>query len=285
MNLEAIILETLQQPAPPLKAAEIVKRIKPQAGRDATPKAVTATLEMLAGAGRLHRINAGKAALFTTQSLELAAAALVKQTVHAAKKEVPAAALKKKLPPALHSSFEAALATLSATGDVFVLPGAKRLVYARPPRPSELLSVAQRRTLQRMLDSVNVVRPRPAMLDDLLAWLDAVPLPEETVPPPDDAVHLPDEALLRQWYAEDSIRSSTVMIPIPRTFERYASWAHAQGGRADSQFLRNLLETLYNEGRLLLEPCERPQDLPEHERALLVPMALGPPGYSWCWIS
>ena len=66
---------------------------------------------------------------------------------------------------------------------------------------------------------------------------------------------------------------------------RYEAWAEERGGMADSQVLRNLLETLYNNGLILLEPCERPQDLPEQERAMLVPMSLGPPGYSWCWIS
>jgi hypothetical protein len=84
---------------------------------------------------------------------------------------------------------------------------------------------------------------------------------------------------------QDAVRSSTMMIPIPRTFDRYAAWANERGGLADSQVLRNLLEMLYNQGRILLEPCERPQDLPEHERSLLVPMSLGPPGYSWCWIA
>jgi len=44
-----------------------------------------------------------------------------------------------------------------------------------------------------------------------------------------------------------------------------------------------MIETLYNDGQILLEPCERPQDLTEEERALLVPLALGPPGCFWSW--
>lgn len=46
-----------------------------------------------------------------------------------------------------------------------------------------------------------------------------------------------------------------------------------------------MIERLYNEGVIWLEPCEYPQDLPEEERALLVPLAIGPPGFAWSWVS
>jgi len=284
MTLEDAILDALKSAAAPLKAAQIIKLVKPGIGRAATPKNVAAVLEALVTSGSLNRIAAGAAALFTALSPEQAATAMLKPLIHAAKKEQPAARLKLKLHPTLQPHFESALTELTAAGDAFVLPGAKRLVYAQKPRPSALLSATQRRALQKLLDGVNPARPQAATLKDFIAWLDAE-TPASAKPPQMPVVASPDEALLHEWYMQDAVRSSTMMIPIPRTFERYTAWAAASGSTADSQVLRNLIETLYNNGRVLLEPCERPQDLPEHERSLLVPMSLGPPGYSWCWIA
>lgn len=288
MTLENAIQNALSQTGLPLKASEITKLVKPLAGRAATPKAVAAALESLVASGTLNRFAAGAGnkpqPLFTSQSSESATAALLKQYVHAAKKEQPAAKLKTNLPAVLLPHFEGALAQLVSTGGAFLLPGAKRLVCARKPKPSELLDAAKRRALQKMLDVASSVRAQAATLADFIAWLDedkAAGLSS----PPIKAVTTPDEVILRSWYDLDRLRSSTMMIPIPRTFARYEAWAAEQGGLADSQVLRSLIETLYNNGHILLEPCERPQDLPEQERALLVPMSLGPPGYSWCWLS
>ena len=284
MTLEHAIQYALSRSELPLKAAEIAKLVKPTVGRAATPKAVAAALEALLAAGTLNCIVAGTRSkpqpLFTPQSLETAASALLKRWVHAASKEQQAVKLKAKLPVGLQPYFEAALDRLVATDAAFVLPGGKRLVHARKPQPSELLDATMRRSLQKVLQVVNSVRTPPASWEELVAWLDmrppAVPI---------DSGCMPGEADLRSWYDLDRIRSSTAMIPIPQTFARYQTWAAERGGVADSQVLRSLIERLYNNGHLLLEPCERPQDLPDHERALLVPMSLGPPGYSWCWIS
>lgn len=284
MNLEELILNALRHSASPLKAPQITKLVKPQAGRAASPKALKLALAALEASGRLSVFMAGKTALYTTLGVEAAAAALLKPLVHAAKTPPQAGKLRTKLPPALQPHFEPALARLVAQGDAFVMPGAKRLVHARRPQPSELLDAAKKRALQKIFDEINVLRSTPLTLADFAAWLDGASAPAPSPEKPVEAL-LPDEALLRIWYAEDHARSSTMMIPIPRTMERYAAWAAENGGLADSQVLRNLLETLYNNGLILLEPCERPQDLPEPERAMLVPMSLGPPGYSWCWIS
>ncbi|MFN0080672.1 MAG: hypothetical protein ACKVY0_29740 [Prosthecobacter sp.] len=284
MTLEHAILDTLSKATLPLKASEITKLIKPLVGRAATPKAVAAALEAFAASTALNRISGKPQPLYTTQSLKSAAAALLQHCIHAAKKEQPAAKLKLKLPAALQAHFESALAQLSADGAVFVLPGVKRLVYARKPKPSELLDAAKRRALQKILDGVNGVRSQTATLADFMAWLDAEPA--AVVPPQaETGTAVPDAANLREWYEQDRVRSSTMMIPLPLTFARYAAWAAERGAAANSQVLRNLIEELYNNGSALLEPCERPQDLPEHERAMLVPMSLGPPGYSWCWIA
>lgn len=284
MTLEEAIHEALSRSALPLKAAEVTKLVKPTIGRAATPKAMAAALEALSAAGRLNRITAGTRGkpvpLFTPLGLEAATTALLQHCVHASPKEQEAIKLKARLPAGLQPFFEVALARLVATGAAFVVTGGKQRVYSRRPQPSELLNAAMRSSLKKMLHAVNSVRTPPASWEELVAWLDAIP-----PAPPVEAAPVPGEAELRTWYDQDRIRSSTVMIPIPRTFARYQAWSAERGAVADSQVLRNLIETLYINGHLLLEPCERPQDLPDHERAMLVPMSLGPPGYSWCWIS
>jgi len=284
MTLDQAIQDALSRSELPLKAGDIAKLVKPTVGKSATPKAVAALLETLTAAGVLNRIVAGTRSkpppLFTPHSLETAAVTILKHSVHAEKKEQQAVKLKAKLPLGLQPLFEDALSQLVATGAAFILPGGKPLVYARKPQPSELLSAVQRSALKKILQTANSVRTQPASWDELIAWLDAEP-----PAPPVASVMVPEAAELRVWYDLDRIRSSTMMIPIPQTFARYQAWAAERGGVADSQVFRILIETLYNHGQLLLEPCERPQDLPEHERALLVPMSLGPPGYSWCWIS
>lgn len=281
MTLEHAILAVLGKAKLPLKASDITKLVKPLVGRAATPKAVVVALTALVSSAALNGISGKPQPLYTTQSLESAAAAMLQHGIHAAKNAQPAAKLKGKLPEALQPHFEPALEQLVATGAAFVLPGAKRFVFAGRPKPSALLDAAKRRALQKILDGVNGARPQAATLAEFIAWLDAEP----AAVPTQAAAAVPGEAELQQWYALDRVRSSTVMIPIPQTFARYAAWAAERGQAADSQVLRNLIEMLYNNGRLLLEPCERPQDLPEHERAMLVPMSLGPPGYSWCWIA
>lgn len=288
MTLELAIQDALSRRTLPLKTAEIVKLVKPMAGRAATPKAVAAASEALSASGVLHRIAAGPAGkpqpLFTPHSLESATSALLKHWVHGSAKPLQGTKLKAKLPLALQPFFDGALGRLVAAGEAFVLPGGKSLVFSHKPPPSALLDATLTRSLQKVLQVVNTVRVTPVSLQDLLAWLDGA-APPAVAAPSGGSVCIPSEADLRAWYELDRIRSSTVMIPIPRTFARYQAWAAECGGVADSQVLRSLLERLYNNGLLLLEPCERPQDLPEHERALLVPMSLGPPGYSWCWIS
>lgn len=281
MTLEHAILAVLGKAKLPLKASDITKLVKPLVGRAATPKAVVVALTALVSSAALNGISGKPQPLYTAQSLESAAAAMLQHGIHAAKNAQPAAKLKGKLPEALQPQFEPALEQLVATGAAFVLPGAKRFVFAGRPKPSALLDAAKRRALQKILDGVNGVRPQAATLAEFIAWLDAEP----AAVPTQAAAAVPGEAEIQQWYALDRVRSSTVMIPIPQTFARYAAWAAERGQAADSQVLRNLIEMLYNNGRLLLEPCERPQDLPEHERAMLVPMSLGPPGYSWCWIA
>lgn len=287
MNLDDLLLETVSGAELPMKAAELTKSAKARAGRAATPKAVAAALETLCAAGRLHRIHAGKTMLFTTQSIESATASILHRLIVAAKQPPQAAKLRTKLPTSLQTHFEAALAGLVAQGSAFVLPGAKRLVYAQRPKPSALLDKARQRALQKIFDALNAARDVPVTVAAFASWLDGEVGETEAsaTGKAEPGLIVPDVGDLREWYEQDRRRSSTLMVPIPRTFEKYRLWAEERGGIADSQALRNLMAGLYNTGRILLEPCERPQDLPEHERAMLVPMSLGPPGYSWCWIA
>lgn len=280
MTLEDTVLDILGMAALPLKAADITKQAKLKIGKQAAPKLVTAALASLTAAGVVKLIAMGsKPPLHTTRGLEEAGAAMLRHLVLGAKKELEAGKLKAKLPAALQAHFDASLEQLVADGEAFVLAGKKRLVYAQRPKPSALLTTSQRGALRKIFGTLNGAQLSDNTLEDFVAWLDG----EQADGKAASALAVPDGALLREWYDLDRSRSSTVMIPIPQTYAHYAGWAQKRGSQPDSQVLRGVMEELYHEGRILLEPCERPQDLPEHERAMLVPMSLGPPGWSWCW--
>ncbi len=135
----------LSQSTLPLKASDITKLVKPLVGRAATPKTVVAALTSLVASAVLNGIGGKPQPFYTLQSLESAAAAMLQRSIHAAKKEQSAVKLKLKLPLALQAHFESVLAQLVAAGAAFVLPGTKRLVFAKRPKPSELLDAAKRR--------------------------------------------------------------------------------------------------------------------------------------------
>ena len=127
-------------------------------------------------------------------------------------------------------------------------------------------------------EEANRHRRTPRLLEDLLAWLDAE-APQaaaEPGPAPEPTPHQ-----LRQWHEADRAKSSSAMIPIHHTWKHYETWATGQGLKADVVDFRQAMEAMYNAGSAMLEPHERPQDLPESERHLQVPLSLGPPGYYW----
>ena len=169
MTLEHAILDALSRAPLPLKAADITKLVKPLAGRTATSKTVAAALDTLATSAALNCIPGKPQTLYTTQNIASAAVSVLRHSIYQAKKEQPAAKLKLKLPLALQSHFEGALAQLIASGVAFVLPGTKRFVFAGRPKPSALLDAAKRRALQKILDGVNAVRTQSVTLSDLIA--------------------------------------------------------------------------------------------------------------------
>jgi hypothetical protein len=71
------------------------------------------------------------------------------------------------------------------------------------------------------------------------------------------------------------------MIPIPDTYARYTEWAKSVGELVDSEVFKKALKELYDSGEAILEPHERPHELPAEQRDLQVPMAFGPPGFYW----
>lgn len=271
------LLSLLTDSLLPLKLPALVK----QSGLK--KKQVSAELETLVSQGLVHALalNPKKPTelSYTARTpLELTTQLLVTQAQALGKAAKPAD-LQKKLPAALRLHFDSALTLLIDAGQLHWLPKAVPLLQTTPPRPSDLLLPAQTRVLKLVLAQVNRLRAQPGTLEDLLAWLDdaapALPAVEARSP----ARLTPNQ--LREWYAADRARSSTQMIPLLLTWRRYQSWA---GGAADLQEMRSMMEALYNAGQVLLEPCERPQDLPDEERALLIPLALGPPGHAWCFM-
>ena len=217
---------------------------------------------------------------YTVHEDAVITAHLLEHWVRSAKKPLKLPDLRKKLAPALHAHFDAAFEGLLAQQRLFLLPKAIPLVLVTRPSARDLLDTAMLRRLRLLVQQVNGVRSSALTVEDLILWLDGAAPATADKP----LAELTPE-LLREWYEADARRSSTRMVPLPQTWARYAAWAAGQAQAADVQRFRSMIERLYNEGVIWLEPCECPQDLPEEERALLVPLAIGPPGYAWSWAS
>lgn len=277
MDLRTALLEAAKASPEPLTAAQLKKLAKVSA----KPAALKGVLDDLAQAGLLHAFTSGATTAYcVNHPQELAANALAAIASQLPGATSPAS-LKAKLPKSLRPWFDEAQARLVVKGQLWwLIKGKTRLLTPAPPRPSELLTKTQTAALEKLVVQINHTRQTPLTLTALLAWLDGdstAPVAAETVGAP---ATLTAEQLI-EWYVADRARSSSSMIPIPQTWLRYAAWAQANDLQANPDNFRAVLKSLYDEGRIILEPCERPQDLPDQERSLQVPMAFGPPGYYW----
>jgi hypothetical protein len=280
MDLRTALLAAAKASPEPLTAAQLKKR----AQVPAKPAALKVLLDDLAQAGLLRVFTSGKSNAYCAgDPLELSLKALAAIAANLKGSSTPAS-LKAKLPKTLRPWFDEAAARLVVKGQLWWhISGKTRLLSRTPPRPSDLLSKTQTAALEKLLMQVNQSRRTPRTLTELRAWLDdeapaGVSITRAPVTTTEAA--LTAEQLL-EWYAADRARSSSSMIPIPQTWLRHAAWAQAQDLQPSPDTFRTLLKSLYDEGRIILEPCERPQDLPDEERSLQVPMAFGPPGYYW----
>ena len=265
------LLEVLRQQTLPLTAAQLAGLAKIKPGQ------AKAELDALAQGGQVFAFTQGKTTAYAAQApLDLCSTALATRVAQL-QAAVPPGRLEKSLPQPLRPWFEEALGRLVVRGQAFWrMSGKRRLIAAQATRPSDSISVPQRQTLQKIFAEANRHRRMPRTLDQFLAWLDA---DEPSVAPVASAEVTSD--LLREWYELDRKRSSTAMIPIPHTFKHYEAWASANQRRADIVDFRQSMEALYSAGAALLEPSERPHELPDHERQLQIPLTFGPPGYYW----
>ncbi len=280
MDVPTLLFELLQNAAEPLTAAQLVKRLPGKA----PGRSVVAALDELANNGRVRAFTQGKNTAYAVRPpVDLCAEALARH-LSLLTEAVAVAALKKAVPKSLLPWFDEALGRLVVQGAAYWLPkGKTRLVLPRPVRPSDVISPTALAQLKKLLAEINRHRREPRSLASLLAWLDA---PDETplLQTPANVAATsarPTPELLHQWYQADRVKASSAMVPIPHTWKHYESWASTQGLRPDIVDFRQALEVLYNSGSAMLEPCERPQDLPEDERRLQVPLSIGPPGYYW----
>jgi len=269
------ILELLKHQPTPVTAAQIAKLT------GHSTKTMTAALDDLARSGRAYALTQGASTAYAAQPpLDLCADALRPLVAAQIEPQAPAK-LASALPKALRPWFEEALARLIVQGDAWWLAKGKvKLVTNRAPRPSDFVSPAQQATVEAILTEANRHRRTGLKLSHFLSWLDTA----EVLAKPKAKPEITPE-LLTEWYALDRATSSTAMVPIPQTFKHYETWAAANNIPADIVEFRQALESLYHAGQALLEPCERPQDLPDAERALQVPLTLGPPGYYWSLVA
>jgi len=281
MDLRTALLEAAQASPEPLTAAQLKKRAKVPA----KPTALKVVLDDLAQGGMLHAFTSGATTAYSAAHPQELAASALAEIVSKLVGAVSPASLKAQLPKSLRPWFDEAAARLVVKGRLWwLISGKTRLLSQTPPRPSDLLSKTQTAALEKLLVQVNQSRQTPRKLAELRAWLDDErPAAEAVATKP--IVACPKAALtveqLLEWYAADRARSSSSMIPIPHTWRRYTAWAEANDLQPSPDNFRAMLKSLYDEGRVILEPCERPQDLPESERSLQVSMAFGPPGYYW----
>ena len=281
-DLSAALSDLLNQSPLPLTLAELVKQLRGVVGAKAAKK--DAVLAALAGLTNVRSLpmNPRKPAelSYTVQDEAAITSHLLEHWVRSAKKPLKLTVLWNKMPPALHPQFDEVFRGLLVQRRLFLLPKAIPLVQATRITVRDTLDKATLRRLGLLMMQVNGVRGTALTVEDLILWLDGAAPATADKP----LAELTPE-LLREWYEADARRSSTRMVPLPQTWAHYAAWAADHAQVADVQRFRSMIERLYNEGVIWLEPCECPQDLPEEERALLVPLAIGPPGYAWSWAS
>lgn len=281
-DLPTALLDVLHQSPLPLTLAEVVKQLRVVVwAKVAKKEAVLAALAGLTSA-RALQMNPRKPTELSYTVHEDAAitAHLLEHWVRSAKKPLKLTVLWNKLAPALHAQFDEAFRGLLVQRRLFLLPKAIPLVMAERPSVRDMLDKATLRRLRILMEQVNGLRGAALTVEDLILWLDGAAPAAADKP----LAELTPE-LLREWYEADARRSSTRMVPLPQTWAHYAAWADAHAQVPELQRFRSMIERLYNEGQIWLEPCEYPQDLPEEERALLVPLAIGPPGFAWSWAS
>jgi hypothetical protein len=286
MDIQPLIYECIAQATAPITAAEIAPALQAKTTTKSKPKALAAALTALADAGRITALKSLRtgttATCYTTQKPSILATAALAQVITALPTALPMTKLKALLRKPLRPWFDEALGHLIVHGSAYyVTRGKTRLVQPHPPKPSELLIGPALAQTKKLLEAANRRRKTPRSISDFLAWLDA----EDSEP-----IHIiqrpkPRRAItaeqLRAWHQADAARSSSSMVPIPQTFARYQTWSQTAGEAPDADLFKRALRDLYDSGIVMLEPHERPQQLPADERDLQVPMSLGPPGYYW----
>ena len=277
MALSDTLIDVLKAETIPLTAVQLAKRLLTKA----KPKEVVAALDDLTRSGQVFAITQGKGTVYTARPpLDLCAEVLAVQ-IAAQAGALPPAKVRAALPKTLQPWFDEALGRLIVRGQAYWLPkGRTKLVLGRCVRPSDVIAPAQLAAVRKLLLTANRHRASGRTLEQFVVWIDGTDEAGVTKTSAAQVMPPPPERL-RQWYAEDRALASSSMVPIPDTYLRYEAWATAEGGLADEAAFRLALESLYNAGEAILEPCERPQDLPEAERRLQVPLTFGPPGYYW----
>ncbi len=286
MDLLTSIYEVVAAAAEPMLAAEVLRAVQPQTTPKLKPKDINTALAALVEGARIIGIKGlrkGSAGVcYTTRKpLDLASEALA-TVVSALPAAVSLTKLKALSSKPLRAWFDEALGRLIVQGGAYYLSkGKTRLVQSRPPKPSDILAGPALVTLQKVLEQANRLRRTSRTIAELLSWLDEeTQEPIHIIPRPTAKRGVTAEQL-RAWYMADVATASSSMIPIQATFARYQVWAKSVGEGAEVEVFKRAMKELYDSGEVMLEPHERPHELPTEQRELQVPMAFGPPGFYW----
>jgi hypothetical protein len=170
-----------------------------------------------------------------------------------------------------------AIAVLVRAGQLFAKPGAKAKAYTTTPSPaSSLLTAAQRKSLEVLLNKVNTLRPQRLGLDELLAFLDG------SAPSATPATPAPTLALLEELYQLDlPTRGGLSSMPIPFTWRRYTQQLATRGAGPDRAAFEQLLLDSAASGRVELIAHEWPATLAPDDLAAAIRQPSGRVLYYW----
>lgn len=279
MVTEEELVEFLKIQEKPVSPAAILQFAR-QKGPGANRKSVEKILQALLASRRVHHLQSGgKSAGYTvTPPIVMTAASLLSH-LKEADAPVNLTEARKAVGKVLQPWFDEALGQLVTTGSVsYFQRGAVRHVLARAPKPSDSLDDRSRKSLESIVAKINLSRKSPVSVAQMLSWLDESSAKE-------DFPTRPTAEEFRRWYEEDQKSMPSKMIPIRKTWKRYERWMNDQDTTAEPSVFRQAMREYYEAGQILLEPPERPQDIPEEEREILVPQRIGAPAYYWCWIA
>jgi hypothetical protein len=278
-ELSAYLLAFTSTAASAVSVAQACKHAK-SAGHTVRDTEVAAAYEQWVDAGRLFRHpSAARAAKFKHAYWPDSPTTFVRQRLQRAlgtHTQITLSKLQASSPREYRRVVDATIASLLQEGALFEKPGsAKSKTYTTQPLPpTALLTAAQRKSLQGLLDKINGLRHPPIAMIELLQFLDGAARPSVAT--------LPTLAQLEELYRLDlPTRGGLSSMPIPMTWRRYAQLHAGQGAGANRAAFEQLLLDGAAAGRVELIAHEWPATLAADDLTAAIRQSSGRVLYYW----